>query len=205
MQLLRIMLYSVACISIQGICLANQAFSATQLKSGVYEGLLLAVDRSKHVTGYYREVEGEGVTKSCTFFLSGQQKGVGADIVTWGAEAFPGSIKAVSQGVILRIEKGRDHPGCASVLPPLISEGMLFDRVSTADWTSLRRVVVRRAYFFKSPGSTVRAGAYVVLGDVVGVIEGRGTWLKIEYAGNDTHVIGWLLAADTTEFRPPRR
>jgi hypothetical protein len=179
------------------------ARSQTQLKSGIYEGLTLAVDADGNVTGYYHDVEGEGVTKSCSFFLSGREKGGEADVVTWSLEAFPGSLTSADQGVILRIEHGRDHPGCASVLPPLISEGMLLDLDSRSDWTSLRRVIANRAYLLKRPHDRRGARAYLVRGDLVGVLARSGDWLDVEYAKEGRRTRGWMRAADSAEIKPP--
>jgi hypothetical protein len=204
MRAFHFLLCSIIFLASLDIFLAKDVFAQTGLKSGVYEGLILAVDPSRKVTGYYREDQGDGVTKSCSFFLSGQEQTGQAHVVTWSLDSFlPGSIKTVDQGIILRIKSGRDRSGCASVLPPLISEGMPLDRVAAADWTSLRRVITTRSYFFKTPRAGTAGGAYVVLGDVVGVLSRTGAWLKAEYP-RDQRVTGWLRAADTAEVRPPR-
>lgn len=186
----------LACLS------AGPASSQGQLKSGIYEGLMLAVDARGAVTGYYRDVEGGGVTKTCSFFLSGHEKGGRADVLTWRTEAFPGSLQPADQGVILRIENGRDHPGCASVLPPLISDGLLLDLDSRADWTSLRRVSTKRAYLLKKPNDR-KGTSYLVMGDIVGVLSKSRDWLNIEYANDGRRTRGWLRAAETAELKPP--
>jgi len=182
---------------------AGGAWSQTFLKSGIYEGLMLAVDAQGDVTGYFREAQGSGVTKTCSFFLSGREKGGQADVVTWSLEAFPGSLKPADDGVILRVENGRDHPGCASVLPPLISDGMLLDLDSRADWTSLRRVTAKRSYLLKKPNDRRGARAYLVRGDIVGVLGRSGDWLHVEYAKERRRTGGWMRAADTAEIKPP--
>jgi len=38
----------------------------------MYEGLMLAVAQSGEISGYYRESQGEGVTKTCSVLLIGQ-------------------------------------------------------------------------------------------------------------------------------------
>jgi hypothetical protein len=67
-------------------CCFNQAVSQTQLTSGIYEGLMLAVNQQGAVSGYYRERQGSGVTKTCSFYLSGQEKDDQADLLTWNIE-----------------------------------------------------------------------------------------------------------------------
>jgi hypothetical protein len=184
-------------------CCFNQAFSQTQLTSGIYEGLMLAVDKQGAVSGYYRESQGSGVTKTCSFYLLGQEEGDQVDLLTWNIETFPGSLQTAEQGVVLRIEKGRDHPGCGSVLPPLISQGLLLDRVAAADWTSLRRVIAKTFLFLK-PDKKAKSRTYVVMGDLVGVFSQSGDWLRVEYVNGQTRVGGWIRAADALELRPPR-
>jgi len=185
-------------------CCFDSAFSQTQLTSGIYEGLFLAVDQRGAVSGYYQESQGSGVSKTCSFYLAGQEKAGHADVATWNAEVFPGSLTAAEQGVVLRIEKGRDHPGCGSVLPPLISEGLSLDRVSATDWTSLRRVVAKKTFFFPKPSTKGKTRTYVVMGDLVGVLSQSGDWLKVEYALGQKHVGGWMRAADAAELQPLR-
>jgi len=165
---------------------------------------MLAVDPQGVVSGYYRESQGIGVTKTCSFYLSGQERGNQADLLTWNVEIFPGSLEAAEQGVVLRIEKGRDHPGCGSVLPPLISQGLLLDRVAAANWTSLRRVIAKRTFLFPKPDKNAKSRTYVVMGDLVGVLSQSGDWLRVEYVNGQTRVGGWIRAADAVELQPPR-
>jgi hypothetical protein len=124
--------------------------------------------------------------------------------VTWNIETFPGSLQAAEQGVVLRIEKGRDHPGCGSVLPPLMSQGLLLDRVSAGDWTSLRRVTARKTFLFPKPDPKAKTRTYVVMGDLVGVLSQSGDWLRVEYVNGQKRVGGWIRAADAVELQPPR-
>jgi hypothetical protein len=184
-------------------CCVEQAISETQLASGIYEGLMLAVDRNGVVSGYYQESQGTGVTKTCSFYLSGQEKGERADLLTWNVETFPGSLEAAEHGVVLRVEKGRDHPGCGSVLSPLISQGLLLDRVAVANWTSLRRVTATRTFLFPKPDPNAKSRTYVVMGDLVGVLFQNGDWSRVEYVNGQTRVDGWIRTADAVELQPP--
>ncbi|NVZ41208.1 hypothetical protein HX786_24250, partial [Pseudomonas sp. 21615526] len=89
------------------VCVAAgaPAFAAT-LHSGKYEGLMLAVTPEHQVEGFYAEEMGEGVTRSCTFFLQGKVDGAKASVSTWLDEAYPGTVAASSDGVMLTVEKG---------------------------------------------------------------------------------------------------
>jgi hypothetical protein len=203
MKWVRFLCAGAVFLALEAGALGGAARSQAQLKSGIYEGLTLAVDAQGAVTGSYRDEEGEGVTKSCSFFLAGHEKGGEAVVATWSLETFPGSLKAADHGVVLQIENGRDHPGCASVLPPLISEGMLLDLDSPADWTSLRRVIAKRAYLLRKPNDRRGGRGYLVNGDIVGVLARSRDWLDVEYAKEGRRTRGWLRAADTAEIRPP--
>jgi hypothetical protein len=202
MRAIHLFRVAAVCIVLKLCPFVNGAFSQTQLKSGIYEGLRLAVDAHGAVTGYYRDVQGSGVTKTCSFFLFGREKGDAADVVTWNIEAFPGSLKSAKEGVVLRIENGRDHPGCASVLPPLISEGMLLDLDARTDWTSLRRVTAKKSFLLQKPNAR-KGRSYLLIGDVVGVLSKSRDWLSVEYANEGKRVRGWIRAADTAELKPP--
>src|SRR5471032_1382701 len=55
------------------LCAIAPAFAGeTALHSGKYEGLMLAVTPEHQVEGYYAEELGEGVTRSCAFYLQGK-------------------------------------------------------------------------------------------------------------------------------------
>ena len=188
--------------AVEPCAFTQAALAQTRIRSGVYEGLMLAVDAQGAVTGYFREGQGSGVTKTCSFSLSGREKGDQADVMTRSVEAFPGTLKAADQGVVLQIAKGRDHPGCASVLPPLISEGMLLDLDARADWTSLRRVIAKKSYLFPKPNAR-KGRSYLIKGDVVGVLSKSRDWLSVEYANEGKRVRGWIPAADTAQLTAP--
>ena len=202
MKLIYILRAVVTFIALGSCIFVDEVLAQTKLQPGVYEGLRLAVNAQGLVTGYYRDVQGNGVTKTCSFFLSGRERGGRADVVTWSIEAFPGSLQPADQGVVIRIENGRDHPGCASVLPPLISTGYLLDLDSRANWTSLRRVIAKKSFLLQKPNAG-RGRSYLVLGDVVGVLSKSRDWLSVEYANEGKRVRGWLRAADTAELKPP--
>jgi hypothetical protein len=194
---------AIASFALQNYLFVDGAVAQARLRSGIYEGLMLAVDEQGGVTGYFREAQGSGVTKACRFFLAGRQRDSGADVATWNIETFPGSLQSADQGVVLRIANGRDHPGCASVLPPLISEGLPLDLDSKADWTSLRRVTAKKSFLFRKPNDK-SSRSYVVKGDVVGVLSQGRNWLSVEYANEGKSARGWIRAADTAELRPPQ-
>jgi hypothetical protein len=166
--------------------------------SGMYEGLMLAVAQSGEISGYYRETLGQGVTRTCSFFLSGQATSDQVSIKTWEVESFPGMLKSENNGVTLKIERGLEHPGCGSVLLPEISQGIVLDLTFVANWIGLRRVASPRAYFFQGPTVQQRLNAYLVKGDVVAVLSESTGWLQVEYIrdGSNKRIKGWIRSSD---------
>jgi hypothetical protein len=172
-------------------------------EAGVYEGLMLAVDAQGALSGYFQAEQGHGVSKRCSFFLAGQTGGGPTPVLTWRTEVFPGVLQAEDRAVRLQIERGRDHPGCASVLLPQIASGISLDQATKAHWTSLRRVVAARSRFHFKPLASGQMAAFVVQGDVVGVLAESGDWLQVEYRGAKQTTTGWIAAADVARLTPP--
>lgn len=177
--------------------------AAPRLAAGVYEGLLLAVDDQGAITGYYSEEQGEGVSKRCSFFLAGQDGTGEVPVKTWRTEVFPGTLQAEARAVRLKIEQGRDHPGCGAVLLPQIATGLSLTRLEATRWTSLRRIVAARAYFHAAPQPDKRQRGFVVQGDVVAVLARRGDWLQVAYPGAKATTVGWMPVADSAALTPP--
>jgi hypothetical protein len=178
---------------------------AEPLRPGLYEGLMLAVAPDRSVTGRFLQQQGEGVVKSCAFSLNGRMdaKGV-AKVTAWSktGKLLRGEISGQADGVTLTLPNAGDLPGCGSVLPPLVEEGLTLDRTLDGEWSSLVRVAVPRALFKTETG--VRARGYVVEGDVLAVIRRRAGLLQVSYIspeGKETRA--WVRAADTTPLAPP--
>ena len=193
-------------VALLAVCLSACAGeSAPRFKSGYYEQLMIAVDAQGRLTGYFREDQGQGVVKSCAFYLSGKGTGGEIPVSTWSERTFPGTLKAEKDGVRLKIEKGQDHPGCGLVLLPQIAQGLGFDRVADAKWSELRRISSPRAYFHAAPDATKVQKAFVVAGDVVGVVAEKGEWLEVEYRGAKATTKGWIPVNNTAKLVPPER
>ena len=110
-------------VGVLSLCAAAPVLAGSPaLHSGKYEGLMLAVTPEHQVEGYYAEEMGEGVTRSCTFYLQGKPSA----LTTWNDTAYPGSVAPSSDGVTLTVAEGRQHPGCLNVLMPEIATGLVF-------------------------------------------------------------------------------
>jgi hypothetical protein len=195
-----------------GLCaalLATSAFAETpapRLRSGIYEALMLAVDPQGGITGYYHEEQGEDVVKSCSFFLAGKAAAAAGatPVLTWSDDRrFPGTLTPESDGVELRIEQARKHPGCGMVLMPEIASGLGRSLIRETNWRELRRIADKRAYFHSAPSDAKKTRAFVVTGDVVGVISESGDWLEVEYPGTKKTTRGWVRAAATQKLTAP--
>jgi len=177
-------------MSVLSLCALVPALAgAAELHSGKYEGLMLAVTPEHQVEGYYAEELGEGVTRSCTFYLQGQPEA----LTTWLDKAYPGSVAASSDGVTLTVEQGREHPGCISVLMPEIATGLDLAQTASKQWIGLVTVTADKAYLLKKPGAEAAKRAYIVKDDVVGVLAFKDGWAKVEFTNAKDHTYtGWI-------------
>lgn len=161
--------------------MTNACAESITFESGVYENVLLAVNSDGAVTGYYREAQGEGAVKTCAFTFKGEARSDKATISVGADESFPGEIQAETDAINLKIEKGRELPGCGLVLMPEIAEGLSYDLVTKASWSELRTITSEKSYFYSEPKVGKKLKSYLVKGDVVGVVTEEGDWLQIDY------------------------
>lgn len=173
--------------------------------AGQYEGLMVAVSPQGAVTGHYVEEQGEGVVKRCAFSLSGQLAAGGeAAIRSWSSVQLPGRLKFDKEGVTLTLPEGTQHDGCGLVLMPQIATGLALDLVAPAGWTALHHITADKAPFFDTPQSAKPRRAYVVKGDVVGVLAEQDGWVRVEYPAKGKRVAGWLQPGTTAVLTAPR-
>ncbi|WP_288375303.1 hypothetical protein [uncultured Pseudomonas sp.] len=179
---------------------------AAALKAGQYDALMLAVTPDRQVEGYYSEALGEGVTRHCTFYLKGQISGDGAvALATWEDQTFPGSLAATGDGVTLTVARGREHPGCVSVLMPEIATGLELSRYAEKPWIALLTVTADKAYLRKQAGSSASKRPYIVKGDVVGVLAFKDGWAKVEFINQDDRSFtGWISQGQYSRLVAPK-
>lgn len=195
------------------ICGALLIFSAScgaddidrKFTPGVYETLMLAVDSNSEILGYYQESQGEGVVKTCSFFLKGKSDRGEAHIVTWNDRIFPGLLSAAGNGeVVLRIEQGREHPGCGLVLLPEISSGIKLSKTADSKWITLKTVKGDRAILFAAPAPERKTKSYFIKDDVLGVLSIRGEWVNVEFPRPGKKSIkGWVRSDELRDLIPP--
>lgn len=184
------------------LCVAAPALAgAAALHSGKYEGLMLAVTPEHQVEGFYAEEMGEGVTRSCAFYLKGKADA----LTTWLDTAYPGSIAPSSDGVTLTVAQGRQHPGCLSVLMPEIATGLDLTQTANKKWISLVTVSADKAYLLKAPGAKADKRPYIVKDDVVGVLTFKDGWALVEFVNaQDRSFTGWISQDQYARLAAPK-
>lgn len=189
-------------IGVLSLCAVAPVFAdATALHSGKYEGLMLAVTPQHQVEGYYAEELGEGVTRSCAFYLQGPPEA----LTTWLDEAYPGSVAPSSDGVILTVEQGRQHPGCLSVLMPEIATGLDLTQTASNPWIGLVTVSAEKASLLEKPGETAGKHPYIVKDDVVGVLAFKDGWAQVEFTNAKDHTFtGWISQDQYSRLSAPK-
>ena len=189
-------------VGVLSCCAVAPVFAgADALHSGKYEQLMLAVTPEHQVEGFYAEELGEGVTRSCAFYLKGKPEA----LTTWLDDAYPGSLAPSSDGVTLTVEEGRQHPGCMSVLIPQIATGLNLSRTASKNWIGLVTVAADKAYLLKTPGAAVDKRPYIVKDDVVGVLAYKDGWAQVEFTNAKDHsFIGWISQDQYSRLSAPQ-
>ncbi|MGY2273418.1 MULTISPECIES: hypothetical protein [Pseudomonas] len=189
-------------VGVLSLCAVVPAFAGSPvLHSGKYEGLMLAVTPEHQVEGYYAEEMGEGVTRSCTFYLQGKPSA----LTTWNDTAYPGSVAPSSDGVILTVEQGRQHPGCLSVLMPEIATGLDLTQTANKKWIGLVQVSAAKAYLLKTPSAKAAKRPYIVKNDVVGVLAFKDGWAQVEFINaDDRSFTGWISQDQYARLAAPK-
>lgn len=190
-----------------GLIFSTTLSYAAALHSGVYEGLLLAVSSSGDVTGYYSESSEGSVKQTCSFFISGKvTENNTAVISSWSAPAsvLPGHISADSAGVTLTIPNGKNHAGCLNVLLPEIDSGLALEATQQTHWQSLVQANSPRVYLSTTPGQDAQRKAWIVKGDVAGVLQTQAEWAQVQYINATGKVTsGWVQRNDVLPITSP--
>ncbi|UFS70701.1 hypothetical protein LPW11_00585 [Geomonas sp. RF6] len=161
---------------------------------------MLAADEHGNLTGYYREEQGEEVSKRCSFYLSGKAKDDTATVVTWSYDrTLPGQLIAVKDGVELKVPLGREHTGCGLVLVPEIARGVVLDRIVKKKWVELG--VVKAASSLSNSSTSSGVSAFLPKGAVVGVVcKGKRRSLV-----QSERAIGWMDSRRLGQVEQPAR
>jgi hypothetical protein len=178
-------------------CTQPIAANAAPLRSGYYEGFVLAVSPTGRVTGHFNMEQGGNT--HCIFDFVGQASGSQATIRTVGAPALSGKITASAEDeVTFSMARVKSLPGCGLVLPPEAETGAgtELDRIKPGSWSELATIKSAKVAFRATPGGAA-GRAYVVKGDVVAILARQGGNAKVTYPSErDTWSQGWVAASD---------
>lgn len=177
--------------------------SAGELKSGVYENLAIAVGRHGAVVGVYKENQGEGVTKDCSFFLRGSSANNEARVMTWSDRLLPGTVKDIPGGVDLKINNGTDHAGCGLVLLPQISTGIVLELVRLTKWLDLQEIIAERAVLHLVPSHKGKLKGVLRKGALVGILRQKDGWMQVESVFEPHSTVGWIRSREAGQLMPP--
>ena len=174
--------------------------AAPAIQPGVYDELLIGYAPStKVVTGYFSSETGAG-RFNCIFYLTGVMTGAAAPITTY----FPATPKDRISGVIKTDASGHvgvalreEHGGCWNVQHFADKDQPSDFTLSAAHpWIQIRVVRAKKPFFYNAPEEASRRRGYLVLGDGVGVDEGRPGWVRVDYPNTDKMTSGWIREAD---------
>jgi hypothetical protein len=181
-----------------------------EIKSGVYNGLILGVDGATGaITGYYESYTGipdkSGVPPfRCIFFLVGRLEGPAPyKIKTWfpgdrNPDVIEGTLEVGERGPNpgLGIKLEKEHGGCWNV-QHFADEPAFMEIEEAGDWRSVRVIASARAYFHNRPNAGERRKAYAVKGNPVRVYEVIPDWVRAAYVNDDgKKTEGWIKESD---------
>ena len=176
-------------------------------RSGDYDSLLLiGVDEnSGELTGYFEDSVGwDERTRSaqftCAFFIYGQLRGDAYEITTWYpdmGDPIKGQLKFVTVDNLsaAKIKLEELPGGCGMAHPSLAQAGGDELQLSTpGNWTSVRAVSAKQAFFHKATNSGTKKKAYVVRGDAIRVFRVQNGWVEAEFGaiGSNKETRGWI-------------
>lgn len=181
-------------------CAEARPPAAPTLRSGLYEGLSLAVAPDGRVVGHFL-MEDAG-NRRCDFVVTGRSDARGATIralaTPYGAARPPaGRIDPTSDGVRLTLPGSGNLSGCAQVAGPFLDDpkGLELSRTGAGGWADLARVRAAKVPLSAQPGGAA-GKAYIVRGDVVGIAARSGGNVRVIYPSDrKVRSEGWVPAA----------
>lgn len=179
----------------------SHAAPAAAPASGVYDNtLILAVDASGKVTGYFDMSQAGPPEIDCIAYVRGKLAGTSGTVtasVPGFAEASPinGQIAKSGAGAV-RITLPDEPPGCGNIWSFANKDDPADFTLQHAEpWTSVRVVKAAKAYFSATPGAA-HGKAYLVEGDGVGVRAEQNGWVQADFVGEKRTSSGWLKESD---------
>jgi hypothetical protein len=180
---------------------AAPSHAAPAISSGVYDNtLLLAVDASGRVSGYFDMSQPGPPEIDCIAFLRGKVAGNGGAVSAFEpglpeARPIKGQIAGAGAGMV-RISLLTEPDGCGNIWSFANKDAPAdFTLQHVEPWTSVRVVKADRAYFSPTPGAA-HGKAYIVKDDGVGVRAQQNGWVQADFVGESHTSSGWLREQD---------
>lgn len=85
--------------------------------------------------------------------------------------------------------KTNENPGCSEMIADITGEGLKIIMFKKEHFKQIRVVKNEKVFFYNSPDTLHKRGAYLVNGDEAIVTESQGLWLKVTYK----KTCGWML------------
>lgn len=203
-------------LAVIAACVPLGAQDKGAIVSGNYDSLMIAVNSTGELTGYFNEGSGNdnGHPRfTCTFFIAGEKQADGSyKVSTWYPadpldEVVTGTLKAVTNdgkpGVNLHLDA--EHGGCWNVAPRLKEAGGVdFDLDSPGKWEGIRMISPAKAYFFMSAEAGAPQKIFVVKNDAVSIISTKGDWAEVSFTSDsDRTTKGWMKRTNFYSIKPP--
>ncbi len=182
---------------------------AAALQSGIYENLLMAVNGDGAVQGAYRSSNGQGVVETCVIYFIGTVNGDATiPIKSWNFEnkVLPGTLAPDEPDVDLSIPDSANYGGCGMAPAPNDPQGTPLSLIRGTGWTALEQIQAPKAFLHAGPADGKMPRAYVIKGDVVGLLGTENGWLHVEYvppADLTKSVKGWIAGNEAKPLAPP--
>ncbi len=182
---------------------------STGLQSGVYENLLMAVNANGAVQGVYSSSNGQGIVETCVIYFNGTANGeTTIPLKTWDFENkfLPGTLAPDERDVDLSIPESANYGGCGMAPAPNDPQGTPLSLIRATGWTAIEQVQAPKAFLHAAPADGKMPRAYVIKGDIVGLLGTANGWLHVEYippADLTKSVKGWIASSEATALAPP--
>jgi hypothetical protein len=187
---------------ILGLWLA--AAPAAAATSGIYEQVLLAAGPDGGLRGQFVNINGQSATEKCQIFFAAPAAGP-ATVWSPGVAPSTGALAVTGDNVTLTVPTYRAFPGCGMAGDPTLATGEEFSLTRATGWIALDQVSARRAYLHAAPADRKMPRAYVVKGDVLGLLGTANGWLHVEYIPPlDTakSIKGWIAPGEAAPLAP---
>ena len=192
------------------LAMLSAAASAKATLSGLYDGMLLAVQGDRVTGAFTTTRRGNGTEAgpqfSCAFLLRGRLAGGQAAIETWTPgddDIVPGQLAVADGSARLRLQQDQD--GCGMAAGDMVRSDYTLTRSQVGPgWLGVGIVKARRAVLHASPAVDTRQVPYLVGFDAVAVLARRPGWVQVRYLGSGQPVTGWLAASDLVTENWPK-